>query len=258
MKRHLGHVRERPEGSGRWAIVVSVLDAETGQRKRIWHTFPAERGKTATQREAQAELNRLLSEINGGTYLEPSRTTLATFLDKWLDHIKAHVAPRSHERYAEIARKNIAPLLGNVMLTKLQPAQISGAYATALASGRRNGKGGLSPRTVSYMHRVLRQALEQAVRWQLLLRNPADAVTPPKCERKPVAVIDADETAALIEAARSMDYFMPILLGALCGLRRGEITALRRRSVDLDRGQLAVVASTEQLQSGAERSPSPA
>jgi integrase len=97
---------------------------------------------------------------------------------------------------------------------------------------------------------VLRQALQQAVRWQVLVRNPADLVKPPKVERQQMSVLDADATAELIEIARPYSIFMPILLGVLCGLRRGEIAALRWRSVDLDAGQLAVVASTEQTRAG--------
>jgi integrase len=123
-------------------------------------------------------------------------------------------------------------------------------YARARAAGRRDGSGGLSARTVTHMHRILRGALQQAVRWQLLARNPADAVRPPKVERKQMQTLDADETVQLIEAARGTSLFMPILLGVLCGLRRGEITAVRWRSIDLDRGQLSVTASTEQTNSG--------
>jgi integrase len=100
------------------------------------------------------------------------------------------------------------------------------------------------------MHRILRQALQQAVRWQLLAVNPADAVKPPKVERKQMSVLDADATAAMLEAARETNMAMPIVLGVLCGLRRGEILALRWRSVDLERGQLAVVASVEQTRTG--------
>ena len=100
------------------------------------------------------------------------------------------------------------------------------------------------------MHRVLRQALQQAVQWQILSRNPADLVKPPKIERQQMRVLDASATAELIEAARPYSVFMPILLGALCGLRRGEIAALRWRSVDLEAAQLAVVASTEQTKAG--------
>ena len=104
--------------------------------------------------------------MDSGAYIEPAKTTVAAFLERWLSHMASQVAPRSHERYAEIARKNIAPLLGNALLTKSRPEQISAAYAKALASGRVDGRGGLSPRTVHHMHRILRQALEQAVSWR--------------------------------------------------------------------------------------------
>jgi integrase len=97
---------------------------------------------------------------------------------------------------------------------------------------------------------ILRQALQQAVKWQLLWRNPADLVKPPKVERKRMRVLDADDTAGLIEAARSSTLFLPILLGVLCGLRRGEIAALRWRNIDLDTGQISVVASIEQTEAG--------
>lgn len=185
---------------------------------------------------------------NGG-YVEPHRVTLAEFLDRWLDHIRSQVSPRSHERYREIVHTHIVPLLGAVPLTKLQPAQVSQAYAKALASGRRDGKGGLSQRTVHHVHTILKQALAQAVRWQMIARNPAD-VDPPRVERKQMQTLDADQTIELIEAARGSALFIPVLLGALCGLRRGEITALRWKAIDLETGQMSVVASTEQTEEG--------
>jgi integrase len=235
-----GHIRER--SPGHWAIVIDV--PQDGKRKQRWHSFKG------TKRQAQIECARLISEFQDGTAIEPSRMTVAAFLDRWIEHMQGQVSPRSHERYAEIARKNLVPLLSGLTLTKLQPAHISQAYAKALASGRRDGQGGLSARTVTHMHRVLREALQQAVRWQLLARNPADAVKPPKVERKQMNVLDTDATAALIEAARPYRIFVPILLGVLCGLRRGEIAALRWRSVDLEVGQLRVVASIEQTKAG--------
>jgi integrase len=188
--------------------------------------------------------------MSGGTYLEPAKTTLAQFLDQWLADIKGNVAPRTHERYNEIARKNLIPLLGATTLPKLQPMQISAAYTKALASGRRDGKGGLSPRTVHHMHRVLKQALSQAVRWQLLTRNPTEAVDPPKVERHRITTYDMPQTAALIDAVRGTRMFIPTLLAVLCGMRRGEIAALRWRNVDLSMGQISIVASAEQMNSG--------
>jgi integrase len=237
-----GHIRER--SPGRWAIIIDIRDPETGERRRKWHSFKG------TKRQAQMECSRLISERQAGTYVDPSRETVAAFLDRWIEHMKGQVAPRSHERYAEIARKNIAPLLGAMALTKVQPAHISAAYAKALTSGHRKGRGGLSPRTVHHMHRILKQALKQAVCWQLLVRNPADVVKPPKVERRPVAVINADETASVLEEARQQGLLIPMLLGGPCGMRRGEIAALRWHSLDLDRAQLSVVASTEQTKAG--------
>src|SRR5499433_321392 len=237
-----GHIRER--SPGHWAIVIDVRDPEGGKRKQRWYSFKG------AKRQAQIECARLIADIQQGTAVEPPRMTVAAFLERWIEHMQGQVSPRSHERYAELARKNLVPLMGALTLTRLQPAHISQAYAKALASGRRDGTGGLSACTVTHMHRVLREALQQAVRWQLLARNPADAIKPPKVERKQMSVLDTDATAELIEAARPYRIFVPILLGVLCGLRRGEIAALRWRSVDLEAGQLAVVASIEQTKQG--------
>ena len=100
------------------------------------------------------------------------------------------------------------------------------------------------------MHRVLKQALSQAVRWQLLTRNPTEAVDPPKVERHRITTYDMPQTAALIDAVRGTRMFIPTLLAVLCGMRRGEIAALHWRNVDLSMGQISIVASAEQMNSG--------
>jgi len=223
---------------------LDVRDAATGRRKRRWHSF------AGTKREAQTECARLISELSGGTYLEPNKTTVAQFLDRWLNDIKFKVAPRTHERYAEIVRKNLVPALGAVLLTKLQPMQISNAYAMALSNGRRDRRGGLSPSTVRYMHVILKAAMRQAVRWQMLARNPVDAVDPPKIERSAMTTYDLAQTADLIDATRGTRMTATVMLAVLCGLRRGEIAALRWRNVNLGAAQLAVTESAEQTRAG--------
>jgi integrase len=119
-----------------------------------------------------------------------------------------------------------------------------------LKTGRRDGTGGLSPRTVHHLHRILKQALSTAVRWNLIVSNPAEKVDPPKVERSKMRALDAAETAVLIAHFRGTRMFIPVLLAVLCGLRRGEIAALRWCSVDLARRQLSVAQSTEQTKSG--------
>jgi integrase len=237
-----GHIRER--SPGRWAIVLDIRDPETGRRRRKWHNF------AGTKREAQVECARLISELTGGGYIEPARTTVAQFLERWLGHMRAQISPRTHERYCEIVRKNLVPAIGGMPMAKLRPAHISAAYAKALATGRRDGKGGLAPATVVYMHRILKHALAQAVRWELLSRNPADAIDPPKIERGAMMTFDMAQTAELLDTLRGTRLLIPVALGALCGLRRGEIAALRWRNIDFNTGRLAVVESAEQTTSG--------
>lgn len=241
-----GHIRER--SPGKWAIILDVYD-ETGKRRRKWHSF------SGTKRKAEEECARLIAEMRGGTYVEPSRTTVAQYLETWLDHVKTQVTPRTHERYCELVRKNIAPLIGALHLSKLRPVQISDAYAKALASGRRDGKGGLAPSTVVYMHRLIKHALAQAVKWGLISRNPADAVTPPKVERGTLTTYDMPQTAELLEVVRGTRLHVPIMLAVMCGLRRGEIVALRWRNVDLDGMGLAIVESAEQTKDGVRYKP---
>jgi integrase len=237
-----GHIRER--SPGHWAIILEQRDPASGQRKRRWHSF------AGTKRAAQVECARLISEMQRGTYLEPNKTMVAKFLDRWLADVKTRVSAKTYERYEQVCHKNIAPLLGAVLLSKLRPAQISQAYATALASGRRRRAGGLLPRTVHHMHVILKGALAQAVKWEMLARNPAAAVDPPKVARTTMQTYDLGQTAELIQAARGKRIFVPIILAVLCGLRRGEIAALRWRNVDLAVGQLSVVQSAEQTQAG--------
>jgi site-specific recombinase XerC len=186
-----GHIRER--SPGRWAIVLDVPDSATGKRRRRWHSF------TGTKRAAQTECARLIAAMSGATYQEPS----------------------THERYAEICRKNIVPLLGAVPLTKLRPAQISAAWARALSHGHRVHGGALSGRTVHHMHTVFKLALSRAVRWEMLARNPATAIDPPRVERKAMRTFDLAQTAALIEALRGDRLLMPVMLAAMRGRTSG-------------------------------------
>jgi integrase len=156
-----------------------------------------------------------LPNSQAGNYVEPGKTTLTQFLERWLAYIKTQTATSTHERYSELVHNNIVPALGAVRLTRLQPEHISGAYSSLLSDGRRDGRnGGLAPQTIRHMHTVLKQALKQACVWRAISHNPAD----------------------LVNAARGTPIFIPVLLGILCGLRRGEICALRWRSVDLDAG----------------------
>ncbi|QAZ46123.1 tyrosine-type recombinase/integrase [Mesorhizobium sp. Pch-S] len=239
-----GHVRER--SPGHWAIVLDVgeRDPKTGKKKRKWHSFKG------TKRQADSECARLIAELEAGNYVAPSKQTVAQFLDEWLAFVGPSVAPKTLERYTEICRKTIAPQIGDVILSKLKTDRIDTALTTMLTAGRRDGEGGLSPRTVHHARRVLIKALGQAVTWERLSKNPANATTPPKVERKKMLAYDAAQTAELLEAIRPTRMFIPTVLAVMCGLRRGEILALRWRNVSDNLKALSIVESAEQTKDG--------
>jgi integrase len=233
-----GHIRER--SAGHWAIVIDLQDKATGKRRRKWHSYKG--GK----RGAQVECARLIAELEARTYVETTKETVAQFLERWLANIKPTVSPRTYHRYAEICRRNVVPLLGTKALAKLQPDDITTAYAKAREVGT-TAKGPLSPQSVLHMHRVFKQALGP-VRWERIHRASEDhRVKPPKVEKASMTTYDMAQTAALLDAMLGERIYIPVLLAVLCGMRRGEIAALRWKSVDLTAGQVAVIQSAEQV-----------
>ena len=238
-----GHVRKR--GKESWAIVLDLGRDANGKRRQKWHSVKG------TKRDAEREMARLVNSLNVGDYIEPSKIRVSEFLTKWLaDYAKANVSPKTYERYEQIIDSSIAPKLGAHRLADLRPMHIQGFYSEAMREGRRDGKGGLSAQTVLHFHRLLHKALAQAVKWQLLARNPADAVDPPKPEKKSMRALDEGETAELLRYVEGSPLYMPVLLAVTTGLRRGEILALRWRDIDMDKALATVTRSLEQTKEG--------
>lgn len=131
----------------------------------------------------------------------------------------------------------------------LRPAHIQTAYGRARAPGGRvdGSSGGLSPRTVLHHHRLLREALSYAVRWQLIVRNPADAVTAPRPGRPEMRVLDGEQAAQLLEVATGTPYYALIYLALATGARVGELLGLRWQDIDLDRRTLHITRSARRF-----------
>lgn len=238
-----GHIRKR--GKESWSIIIDLGRDETGKRRQKWATV---RGLRA---DAERELRRLLTSLDQGTFVEPNKLVVGEYLEQWLkNYAKSSVSGKTFERYADIVRSHLIPAFGSIPLLKLQPLHIQGYYTKALESGRRNGLGGLSAQTVLHHHRVLREALNRAIKWRLLIRNPADAVEPPKPEHKDMRALTETETAKLLERARSSKAYMPVLIAVTTGMRRGELLALRWKDVDLNNAGLSVRQSLEQTKEG--------
>ncbi len=216
-----GRLRQKSKGS--WEICLDTgTDMATGKRLRHFETVKG------AKKDAQQRLNELLHQLNKGTFTKPSKLSVGQFLLEWLrDYAKPNTAPKTFERYAEIVKGHLIPALGSIAILSLQPQQIQKHYAEALLSGRRDGKGGLSALTVKKHHRILFEALRYGGRQGIMLRNPDEAVSPPRGDSKEVIVVGADHLQLILNAAGKTPYFTLFYTAACTGMRRGELLGLR-------------------------------
>ena len=221
-----GHLRKR--GKSSWAIVVDVgRDAVTGKRRRKWISVKG------TKRDAERRLAKIIHDLDAGTYVEPSRITLAEYLEQWMRvYVAISVRQRTAQGYRTIVRR-IQRVLGPLMLADLKPQHIQQYYVVLLNEG-------LSAQTVKHHHRLLHQSIGQAVKWDMLARNIMERVTPPRIHKPNLPSLNPSEVGRLLTAAEGTDYHLPIYLALYTGLRRSEILGLQWSDVDLDARTLTV------------------
>lgn len=185
-----------------------------------------------TRRVAAEKLGAALRDKELGVYVAGPSQSVAQFLTAYLASRRGDLGPRTHERYAGQIGHAIAAL-GDVPLRRLQPQQLAELYA-GLA---------LSPTSVAHLHRVLRAAFDQALRWNLVARNPVTAVKPPRTRRREMTVLTPVESRQLLVAVQGDELEALYVLAITSGLRQGELLALRWRDVDLEAGWLDVNAT---------------
>jgi integrase len=231
-----GHIEKR--GKNSYTIVLSLgFDPQTGKRKQQWISVKG------SKKAAEQKLSELLHQLDTGTFMKPGKTTLAEFLDRWLKDYQPNLSPRGFERYEGVIRVHLIPSLGSVPLTLLRPEHLQKLYTAKLNDG-------LSAKTVRYHHAVLHVALQTALRWGLVIRNVADAVSPPPVRRTEMQTWDEDDIARFLEAAKDTPYHALFYLALYTGMRRSELLALRWCDVDLLLCQVQVSRSLHQLKDG--------
>ncbi len=229
-----GNIRQR--GKQSWEVRVEIGKDANGQRQFDYTTVRGSRD------EAEQTLTRRLRELDTGQFVETSKLTVGDFYDRWLTtYAEANLEPKTVQGYESIVAMHLKPAFGSVLLQKLTPFAIQSLYSRLLNNGRKDGhEGGLSASTVLHIHRLMSEAFKMAVRWQLLPRNPCDAVTPPKVEPREVQAKDEVEIAWLIEATKGTRLFVPCHMAAGTGMRRGEVLAAPWSNINWKLGTLLI------------------
>lgn len=225
-------------GNGYTVVVELDRDPNTGKRKQKWH------GGYRTKRDAERALAEMLDAANRGTYVPKTRTTVAEFAREWLATIEPTVRPATHYSYGRNIRLHVLPYVGSAALVSVDAGTLNGLYARLLADGRRDQvAGGLSPRSVRYVHTITHRMFKDAVRWGRLARNPADAADPPKATastRAEMVTWTAAELRAFLTGTHSDRLAAAFVVLATTGARRGEVLGLRWTDLDLDAGRASI------------------
>ena len=242
-----GHIRRRGERS--WELKFDLgRDPVSGERQVRYHSFKG------TKREAEKKLAELITAAEKGEYVEPSRATLAEFLDRWEAWAATQVSSKTLERYKELLAHHVRPHLSAARLQRLKAVNFVDLYGT-LQRAKEEGGAGLAPRTVGHVHRLTHRVFESAVKWGLLTVNPVTAAEPPRVERTEIEILAPGQVKTLLDGLRGRPLYLVAVLGLATGMRRGELVALRWSDADLDSGKIRIERSLEQTNAGLQFKP---
>ena len=228
---------------------------------KIWLSLPSVDGKQkqetfvvhGTRKEAEGKMAERITQIERGDYSRSDRSTVSEAAEQWLKARKGSIGARTLSGYEEVVRDYIKPAFGNVRLRKLTPLHIEHALAAwreGTGAKKHKAEFKLKPRTVHRIFATLNSMLKQAVRWNMIVRNPCDGVTPPVRGRVEITALDEHQAIALIDGLRGTSLGAPVHFTVLTALRRSELLGLKWQDVDFDNRTVNVRRAVEQVKGG--------
>ena len=231
-------------GRSRWGSVRKLPSGRFQARyciDLVWHSAPT---TFRTKREADAYLAAVRSEVDRGSWIDPDagKVTFEEYATRWLAE-RPQLRPRTRELYEGELRLHILPALGATELREITPSRIRTWRADMISAG----KPGAS--TIAKCYRLVHAVFATAVEDGIVVRNPCivkGASTERPAERPVPTIAEvfdlADAIAPELRAA--------VLLATFCGLRLGEIRALRVRHLDLLHRTVRIEEQYQELSDG--------
>lgn len=228
----------------RWMAAITVGRTPDGKPRRVVFY-----GKT--RKEVQEKLDEARQQQKAGIQIVTNRITVAEWFTLWMNtYMRPHLRPTTFDSYLSKLEKHIIPAIGAVQLRQLQATHLQKFYNDLLASGRVDGRGGLSARTTRYVHAIIHHGLQQAVKEQLIPRNPADAVSLPSQQRKEIKPLTTNQAQHFLAAIKGERLYPAFMLELATGLRLGELLGLRWGDLDMEKGIVHVQQSLVRTKAG--------
>lgn len=257
--RGMGNIRKKTKINKKtgkkyeWWEARYTAGRDPGTGKQVQRTIT---GKT--QREVSQKLAAVVTDMENGTYIAPSKQTVGQWLDTWADTYLGGVKPHTVVAYKTQISNHIKPNIGAVKLEALDTPTIQQMYNKLAKTGqqvpkrdkdgelvRRGGKivleaVPLSPKSIKNIHGVLHKALQQAIAAGLIRSNPADACALPRVEKVELHPLDEQETRAFLEAIQGHEFETLYLVTLFTGMREGEVLGLTWPCVNFASGTILI------------------
>jgi integrase len=239
--------------SGRvsWGYIFDVGTDESGKRRQ------RKRGGFATKREAMDVLDEAVGNHKKGADVKKDPRLFETFFRSWLEQ---HGASHWGKVTLEMNRKRAAyaiRMFGDIPVQRLSPMRLEQSFGALLTNGGRKTAahpdgGPLSPKTVRAVAALVSQALDKAVKWNIIERNPMAEVERPSAQKKEVEIMEPDEYERYLNRVQGTRYYALSVFAAASGCRRGELLALQWPDIDPKSGLVTVSKSLSDPADGVE------
>lgn len=227
------------EGSLRWNPKthkyegrVSVPGTQGEKRRQV---------SAKTKKECREKMRALMASMGLGAPTDVATLKVAKHLDNWLASVKADVAPSTYRKYQQIVNLHLKPIIGHALVKNLKLGDVEHLKNQLMAKKVR-GKN-LQPGTINQILATFSVVLNRAVKWEYLPKNPARGVGKLKNPDSGLACLSELEAGRLIEVARGTGREALYQVALKCGLREGELLALKWE--DLDGDELTVRHSVD-------------
>ncbi len=239
-----GCIRQTKEGY--WEARIMIGYNEKGKPK--YKTFSSK-----TRNEVTRKLNDYKANKKALTPEIVCKYTVEQWLNKWLDtYVVQNVKTSTRIAYEGIVKNQLIPYIGRIKLTKLKKTDIEQMYNTLLISGRADGKGGLSVKTINNIRVCLHKALQTALENEYILQNPASIAKVPtlkstNTEKKEIEILSKEEQKALMKVCDNSPYGMGIFTALHTGVRLGELLGIMWKDVDFNKKTINISRQVNRL-----------
>ena len=225
-----GHLRKRTGTNGAVSYQLTAegdRDPLTGKRERKYKTVKG------TKKQAEAELRKMISELESGSIITASSMKLSGWMATWLNTYLPNIEQSTRDGYQEKIDNYIIPALGHIPLKAIKTNDIQ-IWINDLISKKK------SPKTIRNVYNNLNAALEKAVVLRMIPYNPCKGTVLPKLQKYQAQVYNAANIQQALAAADSLSIYLIILLGATVGLRRGEMAALQWSDINFSASTISI------------------